>query len=189
MKKVYRRYCRQKHSRIWGSPDAVKFKPRRFQEGQIVPPRASLDGVAVEIQQAILHQLPYSPALQALISAPPSYFSACQSQRQSILPDILLQDVQPDMVFDVLTIVDPLLQLCAVNAPSHRSWSKTFYITFVIWKCVEFAERFIATSCSLLLPRNGILPNWTSCANLVDHADYIVRRKIHRRKQSLRSRA
>lgn len=86
----------------------VDFKPRQVRNSHIVPQRASLEGVAVEIQQGILHQMPDLHTLQALISASPSYLRAYQSQRHSILSDILLRDIHPDVLFDVLAIVDAL---------------------------------------------------------------------------------
>ena len=62
----------------------------------------------VEIQQAILHQMPDMSTLQALISASPSYLRAYQSQRHSILSSILLRVIHPDVLFDALAIVDAL---------------------------------------------------------------------------------
>ena len=108
MRRALRRFRRQKTTKTQGSPDVVLFKPRQIQKDRIVPQRASLEDVAVEIQQAILHQMPDLPTLQALISASPSYLRAYQSQRHSILSNILLRDIHPDVLFDVLAIVDAL---------------------------------------------------------------------------------
>ena len=108
MKRVLRRYRRQKRPKTQGSPDVVVFKPRKVQKDSIVLQRASLEGFAVEIQQAILHQMPDLQTLQALISASPSYFRAYQNQRRAILSHVLLRDIHPDVLFDVLAIVDSL---------------------------------------------------------------------------------
>ena len=102
------RYRRKKPPQTQGSPDVVVFKSRPVWKPNLVPQRASLDGVAVEIQQAILRQMPDLQTLQALISASPSYLRAYQSQRHSILSNTLLQDIHPDVLFDVLAIVDAL---------------------------------------------------------------------------------
>lgn len=108
MKRVFRRYLRPKRSKTQGSLDVVAFKPRQVRKERIVPQRASLEDVAVEIQQAILHQMPDLHTLRALISASPSYLGAYQSQRHSILSDILLRDIHPDVLFDVLAMVDAM---------------------------------------------------------------------------------
>lgn len=108
MKRVLRRYRRQKCPKTQGSLDVVVFKPRQVQKYRIVPQRADLEDVAVEIQQAILQQMPDLPTLQALISASPTYLRAYRSQRHSILSNILLRDIHPDVLFDVLAIVDAL---------------------------------------------------------------------------------
>lgn len=108
MKRVLRRYRRQKRPKTQGSPDMVVYKPRQVQKNRIVPQRTNLEDVPVEIQQTILHQMPDLPTLQALISASPSYLRAYQSQRHSILSNILLRDIHPDVLFDVLAIVDAL---------------------------------------------------------------------------------
>ena len=108
MRRVLRRFRRQKTTKTQGSPDVVLFKPRQVQKDRIVPQRASLEDFAVEIQQAILHQMPDLSTLRALVSASPSYFRAYQSQRHSILSNILLRDIHPDVLFDVLAIVDAL---------------------------------------------------------------------------------
>ncbi len=108
MKRVLRRYRRQKRPKTQGSPDVVVFKPRQGQKGCIVPQRPGLEDVAVEIQQAILRQMPDLQTLQALISASPSYFRAYQNQRHAILSHVLLRDIHPDVLFDVLAIVDSL---------------------------------------------------------------------------------
>ena len=108
MKRLLRRYRRQKRPKTQGSPDAVVLKPRQVRRDQIVPQTASLEGVAVEIQQAILRQMPDLQALRALISASPSYLSAYRSQRHSIMSSILLRDIHPDVLFDALAIVDAL---------------------------------------------------------------------------------
>lgn len=105
---MLRRYRRQKRPKTQGSPDVVVYKPRQVQKNQIVPQRTNLEDVPVEIQQTILHQIPDLPTLQALISASPSYLRAYQSQRHSILSNILLRDIHPDVLFDVLAIVDAL---------------------------------------------------------------------------------
>ncbi len=105
---MLRRYRRQKRPKTQGSPDVVVFKSRKVQKDSIVPQRASLEDVAVEIQQAILHQMPDLQTLQALISASPSYFRAYQNQRRAILSHVLLRDIHPDVLFDVLAIVDSL---------------------------------------------------------------------------------
>lgn len=108
MKRLLRRYRRQKHPKTQGRPDAVVLKPSQIRKNHIVPQMASLEGFAVEIQQAILHQMPDLQTLQALISASPSYLRAYQSQRHSILSSILLRDIHPDVLFDVLAIEDAL---------------------------------------------------------------------------------
>ena len=131
MKRPHRRYRRQTCPKIQGSPEVVKFKPRQFQKGQILPLRASLEGVAIEIQQIILHQMPDLPALQALISASTSYSRAYQSQRHSILSDILLRDIHADVLFDVLAIVDPLKlpQRHSDNVPHLKACIEQFEFT------------------------------------------------------------
>ena len=108
MKRVLPKYRRQKGPQTQGSPDVVVFKSRQVWKPNLVPQRASLEGIAVEIQQAILHQMPDLQTLQALISASPSYFRAYQSQRHSVLSNTLLRDIHPDVLFDVLAIVDAL---------------------------------------------------------------------------------
>lgn len=108
MKRVLRRFHRRKRPKTQGSPDAVVFKPRQVRRDHIVPQIASLEGIAVEIQQAILHQMPDLQTLQALISASPSYLRAYESQRHSILSSILLRDIHPDVLFDALAIIDAL---------------------------------------------------------------------------------
>ena len=91
-----------------GSPDLVGFRSREARKEQTVPQRACLQGVAVEIQQAILHQMPDMATLQALISASPIYLMAYQSQCHSVLSSILRRDIHPDVLFDALAIVDAL---------------------------------------------------------------------------------
>ena len=86
----------------------VVFNPRKARKEQTVPQRAFLEGVAVELQQAILHQMPNMPTLRALISASPSYLRAYRSQRHSILSSILLRYIHPDVLFDALAVVDAL---------------------------------------------------------------------------------
>ena len=51
---------------------------------------------------------PDLPTLQALVAGSPSYLRAYRSQRHSILSSILLRDIYPDVLFDVLAIVDAL---------------------------------------------------------------------------------
>lgn len=97
-----------KHHKTQGSSNVVVSKPRQVRKYPTVPQRASLENVPVEIQQGILHQMPDLPSLQALISASPSSLRAYQSQRHSILSNILLQDIHPDVLFDVLAIIDAL---------------------------------------------------------------------------------
>ncbi len=103
MKRVLRKYRRQKRSKASSSPDPLLFNP---QPTRIVPQRASLESVAVEIQSAILHHIPDFSTLQALICASPSYYRSFHSQYHSILSDILLRDIHPDVLFDALAIKD-----------------------------------------------------------------------------------
>ncbi len=103
MKRVLRKYRRQKRSKTSNSPDLLLFKPKAI---RTVPQRASLEGVAVEVQQAILHHIPDFSTLQALISASPIYYRSFLSQYHSILSDILLRDIHPDVLFDALAIKD-----------------------------------------------------------------------------------
>lgn len=91
MKRLLRKYRRQKRPKV--------------QDNQ-VPQRASLEGLAVEIQQAILHQMPDLQTFQALISASTYYVKAYRSQEDAILSEVLLRDIHPDVLFDVLAVID-----------------------------------------------------------------------------------
>ena len=108
MKRVLRRYRRHKRPQTQGSPDVVVFKPRQVRKDRVVSQRVSLEDVPVEIQQAILHQMPDLMTLRALTSASPCYLRAYQSQRHAILSNILLRDIHPDVLFDALVIVNAL---------------------------------------------------------------------------------
>lgn len=108
MNRLLRRHRRQKGPKTQESPDEVVLQLRQVRENRVIPHRASLEDFAVEIQQAILHQMPDLPTLKSLISASPSYLRAYHSQRHSILSNILLRDIHPDVLFDVLAIVDAL---------------------------------------------------------------------------------
>ena len=108
MKRLLRRYRRQKWPYTPRSLDVVVSKPNQVQNDRIVPQKIGLEDVAIEIQQAILHQMPDLPTLQALISASPTYLSSYQSQRLAILSNVLLGGINPDVLFDALAIVDAL---------------------------------------------------------------------------------
>ena len=108
MKRILRKYRRQKCSKTQNSPDLVIFNPRPVRKDEIIQQRANIEYFAVEIQQAILHQMPDFKALRALISASPSYLRAYQSQRISILSDVLVRDIHPDVLCDALAVVDAL---------------------------------------------------------------------------------
>ena len=108
MKRWLRRYRRQKGRKSQVDPDEVVSRPRQDRKERAVAQRAGLEDVAVEIQQAILHQMPDMHTLQALISASPFYFRSYQSQRHAIMSSILVRDIHPDVLFDALAIVDAL---------------------------------------------------------------------------------
>lgn len=74
----------------------------------MIPQRASVESLPVEIQQIILHQMPDFGTLQALISASPLYLKAYRSQACSILSDVLRRSIHPDVLFDALAIEDVL---------------------------------------------------------------------------------
>ena len=108
MKRILRKYRRQKCSKTQNSSDLVIFNPRPVRKDETIQQRANIENFAVEIQQAILHQMPDFKALRALISASPSYLRAYQSQRMSILSDVLLRDIHPNVLCDALAVVDAL---------------------------------------------------------------------------------
>lgn len=106
MKRILRRYRRQKCPETQGSPSLVVSKPRQVRKDEVIPQRASVESLPVEIQQIILHQMPDFWTLQALISASPPYLKAYRSQTCSILSDVLRRSIHPDVLFDASAIVD-----------------------------------------------------------------------------------
>lgn len=65
---------------------------------------SSLDGLPYEIRLAILQVMPELPCLQALTRASVSYRRVYRSALQSILTKVLLRDVHPELLFDLLSI-------------------------------------------------------------------------------------
>ena len=65
-----------------------------------VPQRATLEGLPVEIQSAILFAIPDIASLRNLIHASPQYHSAYLSQRLEVLQRILFNSIHPDVMYD-----------------------------------------------------------------------------------------
>ncbi|KAL9069540.1 MAG: hypothetical protein Q9161_005458 [Pseudevernia consocians] len=68
--------------------------------GGLDPQRASLEGLAVELQFEILQKLPDLPTLDAIVHASPSYHRAYVARRQSILARVISRDIGPDIQFE-----------------------------------------------------------------------------------------
>lgn len=103
MKSFLRKLRRQKRSKTQATSVS---ELGQIPEKHLVPQRANLEGIAFEIQQAILNQMPDILTLKALISASPSYLRVYRSQRLSILSNILLRDIHPDVLFDALVVLN-----------------------------------------------------------------------------------
>lgn len=108
MKRLLRKFRRQKRPETRGSQSLVLSKPGQVRKDEMIPQRASLERLPVEIQQIILHQMPDFGTLQALISASPPYLNAYRTQARSILSDILRRSVHPDVLCDASANVDVL---------------------------------------------------------------------------------
>lgn len=147
MKRLLRKYRRQKHPNLQDSPDLVVFQPREDQKDKMVRQKGSLEDVPVEIQQIILHQMPDFPTLQALISASPAYLRAYLSQRHSIMSDILHRSIPPDVLPDAIAIVD------ALKLPRN-------YDDYVP-NLKAFVEQYRTTRASLNVDFEPIEPNTT----------------------------
>ena len=65
-----------------------------------IPTRATLEGLPVEIQSAILFAIPDIASLRNLIHTSPQYHSAYLSQRLEVLQRILFNSIHPDMLYD-----------------------------------------------------------------------------------------
>lgn len=68
------------------------------------PQRASLEGLAVELQFEILQRLPDLPTLDAIVHASPSYHRAYVARRQSILARVISRDIGPDIQFEARAV-------------------------------------------------------------------------------------
>ena len=147
MKRFLRKYRRQKRPKVQDSPDLVVFQPRKVPEDKIVRQIGSLEGVPVEVQQIILHQMPNFSTLQALISASPAYLRAYLSQRRSIMSDILHRSIHPDVLRDALAIGDAL--------KVSRNYDD--YVP----NLKAFAEQYKTTKASLNVDFEPLEPNTT----------------------------
>ena len=81
---------------------AVKSRTPTEPNAQTVfdPQSASLEGLALELQQQILQRLTDLPSLDALVHASPLYHRAYLNQRQSTLAKVVSQDIGPDTLFE-----------------------------------------------------------------------------------------
>ena len=67
--------------------------------------RATLEGLPVEIQSAILFGIPDIASLRILTHASPQYHSAYLSQRLEILQRMLFSSIRPDVLYDAFSAI------------------------------------------------------------------------------------
>ena len=67
---------------------------------------ANIHSLPVEIHLTFLHPMPDLPSLHALIHAFASYWRVYKSSSRSILSTVFLRDIDPDVLFDPLSIAD-----------------------------------------------------------------------------------
>lgn len=70
-----------------------------------VPPRASLEGLPVEIQSAVLLNICDIASLQRLVHASPIYHSVYIRQRQAILERVLFNSIHSDVLYDAFAAI------------------------------------------------------------------------------------
>ena len=70
-----------------------------------VPPRASLEGLPVEIQSAVLLNICDIASLQSLVHASPIFHSVYIRQRQAILERVLFNSIHPDVLYDAFSAI------------------------------------------------------------------------------------
>ncbi|KAF6220122.1 hypothetical protein HO133_003253 [Letharia lupina] len=71
-----------------------------------IPPKASLEGLPVEIQSAVLLNIRDIASLKGLIHASPKYHSAYLSQRHAILKRVLFNSIHPDALYDAFSAIN-----------------------------------------------------------------------------------
>ena len=71
----------------------------------LIRQRATLEGLPVEIQSAILFAIPDIASLRNLTHASPQYHSAYLSQRLEILERILFNSIHPDVLYDAFCAI------------------------------------------------------------------------------------
>ena len=70
-----------------------------------IPPKASLEGLPLEIQSAVLLNIRDIASLENLIHASPTCHSAYLSQRHAILNRVLFNSIPPDVLYDAISAI------------------------------------------------------------------------------------
>ncbi len=76
-----------------------------------IPPKASLEGLPIEIKSAVLLNIRDIVSLKNLIHASPKYHSAYQSGRLAILKRVLFSSIHPDVLYDAFSAINSIRTL------------------------------------------------------------------------------
>ena len=94
----------------------------RISSAQLGSQKATLEGLASEIQINILQQLSDVTSLRSLVHAVPSYHSAYVSRRCFILKSVLAGSIERELLVDAHSVIDALdiIRDCSNDAPAHE---------------------------------------------------------------------
>lgn len=90
-----------------------------------VPPKASLAGLPVEIQSAVLLNIRDIVSLKSIVHALPTYHGAYLSQRHAILKRVLFNSIHPDVLYDAFSAIESTRTLTS-NAEDRVARVKAF---------------------------------------------------------------
>ena len=90
-----------------------------------IPPQASLEGLPIEIQSAVLLNIRDIASLKNLVHASPIHHNAYLSQRHAVLKRVLFNSIHPDVLYDAFSAITSS-RILASNAEDRVAKVKAF---------------------------------------------------------------